>query len=154
MVDFSHIRAKGQTRRDTVTYVFYGLEGQPELDVHLADSSNPRYFNAYVASRRNAMQATVLSNEEIKRQRRVDARLYAKHIVAAMRNVTDASGATVVFTEENVLEFFRAVIIGAYWEFDTFRGFVQNPQNFYAAEDLDDDDGDTIAEEATNVEGN
>lgn len=135
MVDFSHLKAKGQQRRNIATFTFSSLEGNPELDVVLADVSHPGYFNAFVASRRGNGMVVPSTPEEIRRQRRIDARLFAKHIVKNMRNVLDASMASVPFSEENVREFLYALIDGPYWEFDLFRGFVTNPQNFYETED-------------------
>ena len=140
MTDFSNIQQKQPTT--SARFTFYGIEGQPWVDVSQADESNKPYFNALLKSQlrnRRAFRAGRITADTVEQGRAEDRRLYAKHIVKGWGNLVDADGSHVEFSVESCGEFLSAI---PYWMFDELRDFSSDPQSFVdqgtAEEDLDD----------------
>lgn len=133
--DFSHLKRSFGLDR-IVSYVFSDIGGSPALQVRFAGESNSALFNERMKKHGRVLQnfnKGKIVAEHIDRIRRDDIALYAKYVVTGWHDVTDANGAVVEFSEENVREFLMAI---PSFMFDEFRAFCQDPINFSDVEGM------------------
>ena len=137
MGKFAKYQQKSDRKESTARYTFYELEGEPFLDVVLADSSNTGYINALLRRNRSraAMRNRRVTKSTIERQRDEDRKLFARHVVKGWGKVLDdETGKPIELTVEECEEFLFAI---PYWAFDTMRDFASDPQSFL--EDAEED---------------
>lgn len=139
MPDFSHLRKLEVTEQSEAEYVFDDIWGEPSIWFHPMTDSNPQYLNervrlaverAEAAEKETKKQrrAKVLSSDRLEDDRELDRILMAK--TCAVRWGTpprDVDGNEVEFSEQNVLDFLRAI---PNYMLDPVRGWVANPYNF------------------------
>ena len=128
MADFSNLKQtvrKLESRR----YTFFEVEGEPWLEVVPATEDNAGYFDALLSRqlRNRRMTRRQVRASDLKRNRMDDIQLYAKHVVKAWGQVTDAKGNAVLFDKADCQDFLRALPA---WVFDGLREFAADPSTF------------------------
>lgn len=137
MADFSHLKKLEQDGSTERKYTFDQIEGAPSLWSRPATNANKafqnetlRRANARAGLNRRAKRVTA---EVLAQSRDEDREVLSKCCVTRW-DVTDANGEPVEFTEENCLEFFRAL---PDWLFDDFRAWATDAGNFLAADTVE-----------------
>jgi hypothetical protein len=136
--DFSHYRKATEVRLEqTITLKLFELDrdNPPELDCRNATEINAPYYNARLKAEAAdpayvAVSRGVITAETPAASRRVDAQLFAEHVVVGWRGVRDATGAEVPFTVENCLALLLSL---GHWSFNEIRSQCKDPQNFTLA---------------------
>jgi hypothetical protein len=118
------------------------------LVIKPSSSVNKPYFNALLAvggkaSRRKGGE-DVITVDDIRKDRRVQARLFSKHVVVGGL-IHDDEGNEMVINEENVLELLIALIKEAPLLFDRVREVADDETEFY--------DEDEVAPDAEDLAG-
>jgi len=129
-IDFSKIKALEITGVETADFTFTELSSEPKLTVRPAAEANAPFWNAVVKDSNRALKGVQTKNVTpalMREVRKADILRYSLFIVVGWENVQDASGATVPFSQENVLEFLTA-LPDRY--FDQLRQFAGNADNF------------------------
>lgn len=140
MADFSHLAKLDVPASGTKDYelVQITINGKsPVLEVVHAGESNKVYFNELLKrGNRNQRQivAGKITTALIEDNRDENRKLYAKHVVKGWRDVADATGKPVPFTQEAALEFMEAL---PDWLFDQVTSFCSDPLNFVGDTSLD-----------------
>ena len=108
------------------------------LEVRPSSSANKPYFNALLAVGGKAVRRKggqeVITVDDIKKDRKIQAKLFAHHVVVG-GYIVDGSGNEVELSEENVLELLDALITEAPLLFDRVREVADDDSEFY----LDDE---------------
>lgn len=133
MVDFSHLSALQVSADKTAEYVIHQItvnDKSPVLILAPATDANKGFFNALL--RRSSKQAAALKAGKvdvkmIEDHRDEDRVLYPKHVVKGWRDMVDAEGERVPFTQQNVTDFFEAL---PNWVFDDVREFARETSNY------------------------
>lgn len=141
MADFSHLKKLQVSENSEAEYTFDDIWGEPSIWLRPMTDSNSIYLNERVrmaveraeknekelkGKKRKASE--VLSSDRVEEDRDQDRILIAK--TCALRWGTpplDASGQEVVFSEQEVLDFLRAL---PNYMVDPLRGWISNPYNF------------------------
>lgn len=141
MVDFSHLKALEQKGDTEVPYKLEQIAGAPSIWFLPGTDANKPFMNESL--RRANMRARTsrrskrVTLDTVAAARDEDREIIAK-TCAKRWDVKDAKGKPVEFSEENVLEFFRAL---PDWLFDEIRAFVTDPTNF-----VDEAEDDNLGE--------
>jgi len=111
------------------------------LELRPSSSVNKPYFNALLAiggkaSRKKGQD--VVTVDDIRKDRRIQAKLFSKHIVVGGL-IHDGDGNEVELTEENVLELLLALIKEAPLLFDRVREVADDETEFYADDEVPPD---------------
>jgi len=111
------------------------------LELRPSSSVNKPYFNALLAiggkaSRKKGQD--VVTVDDIRKDRRIQAKLFSKHIVVGGL-IHDGDGNEVELTEENVLELLLALIKEAPLLFDRVREVADDESEFYADDEVPPD---------------
>lgn len=118
------------------------------LLVKPSTSVNKPYFNALLAIGGKAVRRKggedQITVDDIRKDRRVQAKLFAKHVVVGGL-IHDGDGAEVELNEENVLELLIALIKEAPLLFDRVREVADDESEFY--------DDDEVAPDAEDLAG-
>lgn len=134
MPDFSHLEKLDVQRDRIVHYVMYNIEGEPVLHIGPATEANRPYFNALLRKSRSTariVKAKSMTAGVVEENREDDRILYAKHVVKGWTGIADKEGNEVPFTEENCLDFLKAL---PGWLFDDLRQYAGDTQNFLVDE--------------------
>jgi hypothetical protein len=139
MADFSHLK-KLEPQNNEVPYRLEQIAGAPTIWFLPGTDANRSFMNESLrranARARGGRRSRRITTDTIEAARDEDREIIAK-CCAKRWDVTDAKGKPVDFTEENCLEYFRAL---PDWIFDDIRGFVTDPGNFIG------DGGDALGE--------
>lgn len=125
MADFSHLKKK---RTDTAEYKFLGIVGEPTFVVKFAGETNKPYFNEvlrrqeYLQKRRAKVTTQLLADN-----RERDRVLYPKYVVTGWKDVVDAKGAQVPFSQSECESWMKACDDD---EIDGLREFCRDLANF------------------------
>lgn len=145
-MSFKHL-SRYEVPKGTVPFIFYQIDGEPQLDCKAATEANKSYHNALL--KRNAklaqrFRAGRVSRVMLERNRDEDRELYAKFVVKGWDKVVDDDGKAVPFSVEACTEFLTKL---PNYLFDEVRQFCTAPANF-----LDDDEPDEadVKEQAGN----
>ncbi len=118
------------------------------LEVRPSSSVNKPYFNALLAVGGKAVRRKggedVITVDDIRKDRKIQAKLFAKHVVVGGL-IHDGAGAEVELNEENVLELLLALIKEAPLLFDRIREVADDEVEFY--------DEDEVAPDAEELAG-
>jgi len=118
------------------------------LEVKPSSSVNKPYFNALLAVGGKAVRRKggddVITVDDIRKDRRVQAKLFAKHVVVGGL-IVDGDGVEMEMTEENILELLIALIKEAPLLFDRVREVADDETEFY--------DDDEVAPDAEELAG-
>ena len=136
---FDHYQTRQVDADESRQVTLYNVKGEPVLFVKYAGEANKPYFNDLL--RRNQKMARTLrgraiSTSVMEKTRESDRSLYSEHIVVGWEKVVDRNGDPVEFTQENCLEFLKALPPE---EFDEVRAFCTNQYNFTEG-DADEED--------------
>lgn len=139
MPDFSHLAKLDVTEASEAEYTFDEIWGEPSIWFHPMTDANPVFLNERVrlavaraeASEKDTKKqrrAKVLSSDRLEEDRELDRLLMAKTCAVRWGNPPrDKDGNVVEFSEQNVLDFLRAI---PSYMLDPARGWVSNPYNF------------------------
>lgn len=139
MADFSHLRKLEVDQNSEAEFVFEDIQGEPSIWFAPMTDANTKYLNervrlsteraeAQMKETRAQRRKRILSAEQLEEDRDLDRVIMAS--TCALRWGTppkDAKGKDVEFSEENCLDFFRAI---PSYMMDPCRGFVSNVYNF------------------------
>lgn len=130
MSKFSHLERFQPSVDKTVAYRLFQIEGEPILHMKQATDANKPYWNGVL--RRNSaavrrLRGGNLNAAVLEETRDNDRELFAKHVVTGWEKVVDTDGQPVVFSQEDCLEFLRAL---PNWVFDDVRSYAADAQNF------------------------
>lgn len=137
MPDFSQIKKLDITADKTAVFIFYNIVGEPELTVRPATEVNKQFFNALLRrARKNnkAVQAGAINAGMISANRDEDRDLYSQFVISGWKKVVDADDKEVEFTQQNCLDFLKAL---PDFEFDDLRQFASNPITFNTQDSID-----------------
>lgn len=133
MPNFDYIKALDVQEGQTAEYTFFRIAGGAKLTVVHAGSTTPEFLSAVLkkskvaAHRLRARKDQQLTRADMEATRVEDAELFARYIVKGWENVQESNGSECEFTEENCLEFLKAIPLDM---FDQFRQFCLNIENF------------------------
>jgi len=140
MTDFANLKVLEVKAERTAAFTIYQIEGEPVLHMAPATEANKPYFNALLKrSKRNQRRINSgnFTSGMIKENRDNDRELYPQFVVRGWDRVVDAKGEAVKPTQENVVDYLKAL---PDWLFDEARAFATDPQNYVGdivdAEDL------------------
>jgi len=141
MADFTHLQGLRVGNDATAEFTFYGIAGEPTLEVRPATESNREFFNAALkrskhAGRRQRGRKSIPTPETIEQARQEDILLFSKYIVKSWPvPPVDSAGEPVEFSPEVVAQFLDAIPSDMFTE---LRVFCLEIDNF--REDLMDPD--------------
>ena len=126
---------------DTARFTFFDLPGEPWLMVRPGGEENKAYFQAVLASQsknRKRLMKGKLNAEMLVENRRVDRKLYPKHIDAGeWGGWQDEQGNEVPYTPAAFAELMQQLPNDL---FDELRAFCNEPVNFREDDEPDLDD--------------
>lgn len=128
--DFSHLRQLEVRRERAFDYTIFQLEDEPVLECAPATEANSGYFNAVLRGSSKSMRRMrrgKIDAKTLRENRAQDRALFPKYVVKGWRNVNDASGQPVEFSEEACAAYLVAL---PNWVFDDFRTWAGDPENF------------------------
>jgi len=125
MADFGHLK---NSKKDVVTYTFWGVVGEPKLLVRHAGESNKPFFNEKLRRAEHLQKRKAKVNVELIRDNRErDRELFPKYIITGWEDVFDAKGVPVTFSKDDCKSFLDALDDD---EFDGLREFCGDAVNF------------------------
>lgn len=147
MADFSHLKNLEVSPLALAPYTIEDIEGAPTIWFSPATDANKGFFNASLKRANERAQGgrktRRVTGDQVAKTREEDRELLALHCAKGWGStvegkeikvegrefhpVRDASGATVEFSHDECLSFFRAL---PNWIFDAIRAFVTDPGNF------------------------
>lgn len=140
MTDFSYLKKVDVKNNETKEYHIsqISVSGKtPVLLVSAATESNTLYYNALLRDAiKNARKVRKggVSAEMMKKNRDQDRELYPKHVIKGWRDIVDADGNEVPFSQEACSDFVNQL---PDWIFDDIRNYCSDPTNFVDEFDLD-----------------
>jgi hypothetical protein len=143
--NFSHLRNLTVATDSQSEFIFYGISGEPALDVAPATEANKPYLNGVLARSKKLarrLRGARMTVEVLQESREQDRELYPKHVVKGWRNVFDADGNEVPFCPEACAEFLQAIPNDM---FDELRTFCGNADNFRHPDEGDEEDAEELA---------
>lgn len=140
MTDFSYLKQVDVKNDELKEYHIsqISVAGKtPVLLVTAATESNTPYYNTLLRDAiKNARKVRKggVSAEVMKRNRDQDRELYPKHVIKGWRDIVDANGKEVAFSQESCSDFVNQL---PDWIFDDIRNYCSDPTNFVDEFDLD-----------------
>lgn len=134
MADFKHLKDLAVDDTSTAKFRFTKIMGVPTLTVRPAHRVNKDFLNEMLAAPKKIARAAANRKsgdedlaEHLSAVREGDVEVFARCIVVDWVNVFDSSDEQVEFSEENCMQFLRAVPEDM---FDDLRSFCLNIDNF------------------------
>ena len=144
MADFSNLQSLHVKDGDTAEFVFYGIAGEPTLEVKPATAENKPFFNRVLAKnkqlqrKRKGRAEQLPTATSILEARKEDIEMFVELIIVGWSNVLDASGKAVKYSAENCRQFLNAIPGDMFDELRTFCLDISNYRDQMDAAELED----------------
>ena len=141
MTDFSNISALQISETASTEFIFFGIHGEPSLDVRPATQENKPFFNAVLLKNKQAQRkakgrrAQAPTAQTLAEARTNDIELFVEYIITGWRNVLDAKGKAVKFSKDVCKQFLEAIPGDM---FDELRLFCLEIANFREEIDVEE----------------
>ncbi len=120
------------------------LGDKSRVEVRPSGQTNTDYYNDLLRmsgneprKKKNAAEK-LLTMDEVRKDRRQQARLFAKHVIVGWSDVCDDEGNKVEFSYDNVVELLDALLKEAPEIFDRIRDVADDTSEFYDTPDAEE----------------